>query len=312
MTTTTATPEAGGHGNDADAMMARFNELEGGSAAVEQGEDAQTTLDEVDAGVEDGEQSAQGEDEQEADEADQEPEDDKAKDEPPQKRGKSDAEKRLAKMDKHVGKLVKAKRELRAQLETRGAEVEKARAAVSLLQERVEHYRSLLAQAGLLDDKDEQIAEAHLSRRAREVAEKADVASKQRALQAEADETREEARERLSMELEDALERHELADRSAVIAKARENPGMSLMQAAAAVERSVLAKARTRLGVVTPTTQDVDDGVDDPTPTAAPQRKRPPYPAGVRTRPGGTPRKVHPPTEAGMLARFEELQAVRK
>lgn len=216
---------------------------------------------------------------------------------------------------KRVSQMAAQKRELAAQAERSKLEVAKAQHAVKLLHDEVARLRGLLTGEGEYDPKDEQIRSLQLVDVARKQREQIEAQHRQQAAQAESATRRSALAEQLNEEVEGAVSDHPLISRLELLqAMKTEKGGKSITDIAAALEMKKLERARTLLGLAPGEEQpagDVDnDAGDDEQPqvTSTPQRRA--LPKTIRHRPGtGTPRKQHPPTQAGLLARFEELQA---
>lgn len=318
-------------------MLDRFNELQGSSSktpstVVRQrpaARAAAATEPEVD---DDGDRE---DEENGGEEGGDAPDDDAGKPDPKAAKAAEEKAKRVPEgVQKRINQVTAQRRAAEQKATDAEFRATRAEKAYELMQSEVERLAGLLEKAGLLDEKDERIAEMDLRQRA--AAAKKETADQHQKRVAETTQnlTREERQTQLEDKLVAAIESQPVlaevlgdADvaREVLVRAARRNLEayragkaklMSLDDIAAA-EAKRLGKIRgdqaapvDEAGDGEPDEgDDVEEEVEEAPPPTAPTRR---MPRTIKHRPGGAVRKVHPPTRDGMLARFQELESQRR
>jgi len=193
-----------------------------------------------------------------------------------------------------VGKLTEQKRALQTDLSSANLEKAKLSAALSIASEELERYRALATEAGVVDDKDEQIRSHAVREKARQ--EKARVDEEHQTFTASfsEQETREANVQQLETEIGEALEAHDLVEREVLIALLRKPANLSrpVLDVAGEYQARVLKAA----------------GVTGGATAAAAVVERRPFPKTAKARSNGNAAARRPANLDGMMSRLEELQ----
>lgn len=200
----------------------------------------------------------------------------------------------MAAFKERLGRATEKNKQLQTEVAARDLDLQKARHAVQLLQQELEAVTAKHREGAAYDPRDEQLREADMERRAREIAsrvqaEHEETLRKQAA--AYADEVRhEQLRASYARDIDSALSQYDLVDRSLLIAALRQEASKakpaSAQTLAASIHAGILERSRKHLG-----------------PSA-----RPDTPATTRSPGGGPPPVSHPNNAAGMLARVREIR----